>query len=78
MVARIMNDSQEDEMTKNLDEVSSIISSLKVIAEDVGSTVDKSNKQIDKLLGLVNGACYLWLFVIYQVDFYRHQRNMSI
>ncbi|XP_051252194.1 synaptosomal-associated protein 23 isoform X2 [Dicentrarchus labrax] len=46
-VKRITNDAREDEMEENLDAVGSIIGNLKTMAMDMGSEIDKQNKQID-------------------------------
>lgn len=46
---RITNDAREDEMEENLDAVGSIIGNLKNMAVDMGSEIDKQNKQIDRI-----------------------------
>nr|XP_046268172.1 synaptosomal-associated protein 23-like isoform X1 [Scatophagus argus] len=48
-VKRITNDAREDEMEENLDAVGSIIGNLKTMAVDMGSEIDKQNKQIDNI-----------------------------
>ncbi|KAM8736160.1 synaptosome associated protein 23.1 [Acanthopagrus schlegelii] len=46
-VKRITNDAREDEMEENLEAVGSIIGNLRTMAVDMGSEIDKQNKQID-------------------------------
>ncbi|KAI3367166.1 hypothetical protein L3Q82_008223 [Scortum barcoo] len=48
-IKRITNDAREDEMEENLDAVGSIIGNLKTMAMDMGSEIDKQNKQIDNI-----------------------------
>lgn len=48
-IKRITNDAREDEMEENLDAVGSIIGNLKTMAVDMGSEIDKQNKQIDSI-----------------------------
>ncbi|XP_039993099.1 synaptosomal-associated protein 23-like isoform X2 [Xiphias gladius] len=48
-IKRITNDAREDEMEENLDAVGSIIGNLKTMALDMGSEMDKQNKQIDRI-----------------------------
>ncbi|XP_023286512.1 synaptosomal-associated protein 23 isoform X1 [Seriola lalandi dorsalis] len=48
-IKRITNDAREDEMEENLDAVGSIIGNLKNMAVDMGSEIDKQNKQIDRI-----------------------------
>ncbi|XP_074515934.1 synaptosome associated protein 23.1 isoform X1 [Sebastes fasciatus] len=48
-IKRITNDAREDEMEENLDAVGSIIGNLKNMAQDMGSEIDKQNKQIDSI-----------------------------
>ncbi|XP_020483149.1 synaptosomal-associated protein 23 isoform X1 [Labrus bergylta] len=48
-IKRITNDAREDEMEENLDAVGSIIGNLKSMAVDMGSEIDKQNKQIDNI-----------------------------
>ncbi|XP_022606018.1 synaptosomal-associated protein 23 isoform X2 [Seriola dumerili] len=48
-IKRITNDAREDEMEENLDAVGSIIGNLKNMAMDMGSEIDKQNKQIDHI-----------------------------
>lgn len=50
---RITNDAREDEMEENLDTVGSIIGNLKTMAVDMGSEIDKQNKQIDGITAKV-------------------------
>ncbi len=50
---RITNDAREDEMEENLDAVGSIIGNLKTMAIDMGSEIDKQNKQIDNITAKV-------------------------
>lgn len=49
MYNRITNDAREDEMEENLEAVGSIIGNLKNLAVDMGSEIDKQNKQIDRI-----------------------------
>lgn len=49
MYNRITNDAREDEMEENLEAVGSIIGNLKSLAVDMGSEIDKQNKQIDRI-----------------------------
>lgn len=49
MYNRISNDAREDEMEENLEAVGSIIGNLKNLAVDMGSEIDKQNKQIDRI-----------------------------
>ncbi|KAI1895208.1 hypothetical protein AGOR_G00103940 [Albula goreensis] len=48
-IKRITNDAREDEMEENLDQVGSIIGNLKTMAMDMGTEIDKQNKQIDRI-----------------------------
>uniref|UniRef100_A0A3Q4GAT3 Synaptosomal-associated protein n=1 Tax=Neolamprologus brichardi TaxID=32507 RepID=A0A3Q4GAT3_NEOBR len=48
-IQRITNDAREDEMEENLEAVGSIIGNLKNLAVDMGSEIDKQNKQIDRI-----------------------------
>uniref|UniRef100_A0A3B4FC53 Synaptosomal-associated protein n=1 Tax=Pundamilia nyererei TaxID=303518 RepID=A0A3B4FC53_9CICH len=48
-IQRITNDAREDEMEENLEAVGSIIGNLKSLAVDMGSEIDKQNKQIDRI-----------------------------
>ncbi|KAG7466110.1 hypothetical protein MATL_G00161280 [Megalops atlanticus] len=48
-IKRITNDAREDEMEENLDQVGSIIGNLKNMAMDMGSEIDRQNKQIDRI-----------------------------
>lgn len=48
-IKRITNDAREDEMEENLDAVGGIIGNLKTMAMDMGSEIDKQNKQIDRI-----------------------------
>lgn len=48
-IKRITNDAREDEMEENLDAVGSIIGNLKNMAMDMGTEIDKQNKQIDSI-----------------------------
>ncbi|XP_029983045.1 synaptosome associated protein 23.1 isoform X3 [Sphaeramia orbicularis] len=48
-IKRITNDAREDEMEENLEAVGSIIGNLKTMAVDMGSEIDKQNKQIDRI-----------------------------
>lgn len=50
---RITNDAREDEMEDNLEAVGSIIGNLKTMAVDMGSEIDKQNKQIDGITAKV-------------------------
>lgn len=50
---RITNDAREDEMEENLGAVGSIIDNLKTMAMDMGSEIDKQNKQIDSITAKV-------------------------
>lgn len=47
---RITNDAREDEMEENLDAVGSIIGNLKTMAMDMGTEIDKQNKQIGGII----------------------------
>uniref|UniRef100_A0A3Q3QJR2 Synaptosomal-associated protein n=1 Tax=Monopterus albus TaxID=43700 RepID=A0A3Q3QJR2_MONAL len=46
---KITNDAREDEMEENLEAVGGIIGNLKNMAVDMGSEIDKQNKQIDRI-----------------------------
>ncbi|XP_006632625.3 synaptosomal-associated protein 23 [Lepisosteus oculatus] len=48
-IKRITNDAREDEMEENLNQVGGIIGNLKTMAMDMGSEIDKQNKQIDRI-----------------------------
>ncbi|XP_043554271.1 synaptosomal-associated protein 23-like [Chiloscyllium plagiosum] len=50
-IARITNDSREDEMEENLQQVGSIIGNLKNMAIDMGNEIDAQNKKIDSISG---------------------------
>jgi len=46
---RITNDAREDEMDQNITEVSGMVSNLKNMAIDMGSSIGQQNQQIDKI-----------------------------
>ncbi|XP_024910795.1 synaptosome associated protein 23.1 isoform X2 [Cynoglossus semilaevis] len=48
-IKRVTNDAREDEMEDNLQTVGDIVSNLKNMAVDMGSEIDKQNKQIDRI-----------------------------
>ncbi|KAL4656169.1 synaptosomal-associated protein 23 isoform X1 [Arapaima gigas] len=48
-ISRITNDAREDEMEENLGQVGNIIDNLKTLALDMGTEIDKQNKQIDRI-----------------------------
>ncbi|KAM9293888.1 synaptosomal-associated protein 23 [Gastrophryne carolinensis] len=48
-VKRITNDSREDEMEENLNQVGSILGNLKNMALDMGNEIDAQNVQIDRI-----------------------------
>lgn len=48
-IGRITNDSREDEMDQNLQGVDSLIGTLRNMALDQGSTIEKHNKQITRI-----------------------------
>ncbi|XP_018590821.1 synaptosomal-associated protein 23-like [Scleropages formosus] len=48
-IKRITNDAREDEMEENLEQVGSIIGNLKTMALDMGTEIDKHNKQIERI-----------------------------
>ncbi|XP_023683257.1 synaptosomal-associated protein 23 [Paramormyrops kingsleyae] len=48
-IKRITNDAREDEMEENLGQVGNIIDNLKSLAVDMGTEIDKQNKQIDRI-----------------------------
>ncbi|KAM3595002.1 uncharacterized protein V6R79_016931 [Siganus canaliculatus] len=48
-IKRVTNDAREDEMEDNLQAVGSIIGNLKTMAVDMGTEIDKQNKQIDNI-----------------------------
>ncbi|XP_020777274.1 synaptosomal-associated protein 23-like isoform X1 [Boleophthalmus pectinirostris] len=48
-IKRITNDAREDEMEENLEAVGGIIGNLRNMALDMGSEIDKQNKQIDRV-----------------------------
>nr|XP_057912001.1 synaptosomal-associated protein 23-like isoform X2 [Doryrhamphus excisus] len=48
-IKRITDDAREDEMEDNLNAVSGIIGNLKTMAVDMGTEIDKQNKQIDRI-----------------------------
>lgn len=50
---RITNDAREDEMEENLEAVGSVLSNLKTMAVDMGSEIDKQNRQIDSITSKV-------------------------
>ncbi|XP_068194764.1 synaptosomal-associated protein 23-like isoform X2 [Antennarius striatus] len=48
-IKRVTHDAREDEMEENLEAVGSVIGNLKTMAVDMGSEIDKQNKQIDNI-----------------------------
>ncbi|XP_051941559.1 synaptosomal-associated protein 23-like isoform X2 [Hippocampus zosterae] len=48
-IKRITNDAREDEMEDNLNAVGGLIGNLKSMAVDMGTELDKQNKQIDRI-----------------------------
>ncbi|XP_023698934.1 synaptosomal-associated protein 23-like [Paramormyrops kingsleyae] len=48
-IKRITNDAREDEMEENLGYVGDIVGNLKNMALDMGTELDKQNKQIDRI-----------------------------
>ena len=52
-IRRINNDAREDEMEENMQVVGSVLSNLKNMAQDMGSEIEKQNKQLDKITNKV-------------------------
>ncbi|XP_068608378.1 synaptosomal-associated protein 23-like isoform X2 [Brachionichthys hirsutus] len=50
-IKRVAHDAREDEMEENLEAVGGIIGNLKTMAADMGSEIDKQNRQIDNITG---------------------------
>nr|BAF50734.1 DjSNAP-25 [Dugesia japonica] len=48
-ITKITNDAREDEMDQNITEVSGMVSNLKNMAIDMGSSIAQQNQQIDKI-----------------------------
>lgn len=48
-VERVTDDAREDEMDKNLGEVSNILGDLKNMALDMGNELEKQNNQLDRI-----------------------------
>ena len=48
-VEKITNDAREDEMDKNLGEVSNVLSTLKNMAVDMGNELERQNNQLDRI-----------------------------
>jgi hypothetical protein len=61
---RITNDAREDEMEGNLQQVSTVIGTLKNMACDMGNEIENQNNQIDRIKGKVK------LIIFTQFDFY--------
>lgn len=55
-VRRITKDAREDEMEENLEAVSSVLGNLKNMAVDMGSEIDKQNRQIDNITAKVSAS----------------------
>jgi len=51
-VAKITNDAREVEMEDNLGDISNMVTSLKHMANDLGSEITNQNKQIDRINAL--------------------------
>jgi len=49
MIKRVTNDEREDEMEENLQQVSGLVSNLKNMALDMGTELDKQNRQIERI-----------------------------
>eukprot|EP00117_Sycon_ciliatum_P037446 scpid88622/ scgid28011/ Synaptosomal-associated protein 25; Super protein; Synaptosomal-associated 25 kDa protein &gt; Synaptosomal-associated protein 25; Synaptosomal-associated 25 kDa protein &gt; Synaptosomal-associated protein 25; Super protein; Synaptosomal-associated 25 kDa protein &gt; Synaptosomal-associated protein 25; Super protein; Synaptosomal-associated 25 kDa protein &gt; Synaptosomal-associated protein 25; Super protein; Synaptosomal-associated 25 kDa protein &gt; Synaptosomal-ass len=49
MVQRVLNDAREDEMDKNLGDVSSMLGNLKNMALDMGNELERQNDQLDRI-----------------------------
>jgi hypothetical protein len=48
-IKRITNDAREDEMEENMQAVGGMLSNLKSMAQDMGSTIESQNQQIDRM-----------------------------
>jgi archaellum component FlaC len=48
-VQRINNDAREDEMEDNMQMVGSVLGNLKNMAQDMGSEIERQNKQLDRI-----------------------------
>jgi synaptosomal-associated protein 25 len=55
-IQRITNDAREDEMEDNMQAVGSILGNLKSMATDMGSEIEKQNKQLDTIGTKTAGA----------------------
>eukprot|EP00795_Rhopilema_esculentum_P013643 gene13643-4541_t len=53
-IQRVTNDAREDEMDENLGQVSGIVGNLKAMAVDMGTELDKQNRQIDRITDKTN------------------------
>ena len=53
MLSRITNDAREDEMEENMSGVGNILGNLKNMATDMGSEIERQNKQLDLIQGKV-------------------------
>ena len=53
-IFRITGDAREDEMEKNLQGVGNILGNLKNMASDMGSEIERQNKQLDMIHGKVS------------------------
>merc|ERR1712241_245993 len=48
-IQRITNDAREDEMEENMQAVGSILGNLKNMAADMGTEIDRQNKNLDRI-----------------------------
>ncbi|CAH1786662.1 unnamed protein product [Owenia fusiformis] len=55
-ITRVTNDAREDEMEENLQQVGGIVGNLKMMAMDMGNTIDSQNKQLDRTTHKANVA----------------------
>jgi len=55
-IQRITNDAREDEMEDNMQVVGSVLGNLKNMAADMGSEIDRQNRQLDKIDIKASGA----------------------
>lgn len=56
-IAKYTNDKEEEEMEKNMEEVSNCIGNLRNMAVDMGNEIGRQNEYIVRIQEMVSGGC---------------------
>ncbi len=62
LCVRYTNDAREDEMEKNMEEVSNMVGNLRNMAIDMGGEIGNQNAQIDRINLMVRLTLQCWQF----------------